>query len=194
MSERLGFWSRFRSVFRRNRRFLLLLLLMVSGVHLWQTWSVPSGQIPKEILDLRSEWVDRDGQTRLLTLAGAIQEARAAAPGRAVAVHVWAEWCSICKLEEGSISRLVGDHPVVTVAVQSGSSDRVVEHMRRRGLAWPVWVNPDGGLMNIFGFRAVPAFFIVDQRGAIRFPAVGYTTEIGMRIRLFLANVLTKNQ
>jgi thiol-disulfide isomerase/thioredoxin len=191
MSEQLGLWSRFLAAFRRNRRFLFLLLLMVSGVHLWQTWSVPSGQIPGELLDLRSEWIDRDGQTRILTLAEGIEAARAAVPGRAVAVHVWAEWCSICKLEESSISSLVGDHPVVTVAVQSGAAVRVKDHMLRRGFAWPVWVDSDGRLLDILGFRAVPAFFIVDQRGAIRFPSVGYTTEIGMRVRLLFANWLT---
>lgn len=173
---------------RRNLRFLLLLALMVVGIHLWQTWSVQSGQMPSSLLQLRSEFIDRDGRIREMTLEQAIAEIRQSAPGSPVAVHVWAEWCSICKLEEHSVSRLVQDTPVLTVAMQSGSSESVLAVMRERGLQWPVWVDPQGQLSTVLGLRAVPAFFVISQDGVVRLPAVGYTTELGMRMRLLLAN------
>lgn len=176
------------AILRRNLRFLLLLALMVLGIHLWQTWSVPSGQIPSSLRALQSEFIDREGRIRVMTLEQAIAETRGSAPGASVAVHVWAEWCSICKLEEHSISRLAQDAPVLTIAIQSGSSAQVLAVMRERRLAWPVWVDPAGQVSQALGFRAVPAFFVMRQDGVVRLPAVGYTTEIGMRWRLLLAN------
>ncbi len=192
MSGFVRFWSGVTNLIRRNVRFLFLLAIMVLGIHLWQTWSFPSGHIPKALLERRSEWIDPDGRTREASLAEAITALRTGAPGQVVGVHVWAEWCSICKLEESSISRLARDKAVLTVAVQSGSSGRVLEVMRQRELTWPAWVDPEGRLLNGLGLRAVPVFFVVDQTGVIRFPAAGYTTEIGMRARLFLARVLMR--
>ena len=35
--------------------------------------------------------------------------------------------------------------------------------------------------------RGVPASFVIDAHGRARFVEVGYTTEIGLRARLYLA-------
>ncbi len=180
------------AILRRNLRFLLLLALMVLGIHLWQTWSVPSGPIPPALRALQSEFIDREGRIRVMTLEQAIAETRGSTPGASVAVHVWAEWCSICKLEEHSISRLAQDAPVLTIAIQSGSSAQVLAVMRERGLVWPVWVDPTGQVSQALGFRAVPGFFVADATNSARFPSVGYTTELGMRIRLLFVKLLIR--
>ena len=40
------------------------------------------------------------------------------------------------------------------------------------------------------GFKAVPAFVVVDAQGDLRTATVGYTTELGMRLRLWWARLL----
>jgi hypothetical protein len=40
-----------------------------------------------------------------------------------------------------------------------------------------------------WGVRAVPASFIVDGAGQIRFLEIGYTTGAGLRLRLWLAGL-----
>ena len=40
-----------------------------------------------------------------------------------------------------------------------------------------------------WGVRAVPASFVVDGTGQIRYVEVGYTTGIGLRLRLWLAGL-----
>ena len=50
--------------------------------------------------------------------------------------------------------------------------------------------DPDGRLAGAWGVHAVPATFIVDTNGEIRFVEVGYTTGLGLRLRLWLAEHL----
>jgi alkyl hydroperoxide reductase subunit AhpC len=45
----------------------------------------------------------------------------------------------------------------------------------------------DGSVSRAWGVQAVPASFIIDTDGQIHFIEVGYTTELGIRMRLWLA-------
>ena len=112
---------------------------------------------------------------------------RAAHPGQPVALHFWAEWCPICKLEEHSVSRVSRDWPVLTVAMQSGDVAAVRRVLGQRSLEWATVIDPDGSVAASYGFRAVPAFVAIGSDGRIRATSVGYTSEIGMRLRLWWA-------
>jgi thiol-disulfide isomerase/thioredoxin len=156
---------------------LLLVLLVLAGVQLWQTREVPSGVAP----DLPVTLLRPDGSLASTTLA----EWRALHPGQAVAIHFWAEWCPICRTEEHSITSLGRDWPVLTVAMQSGDAAKVSATLRQRDLPWITVIDPRGEITRAHGLQAVPAFLVIDGQGRIRTPAVGYTTGIGMRLRLW---------
>lgn len=104
-------------------------------------------------------------------------------------VHFWATWCPICKLEEGSIAALSRRHDVVTVAMQSGSAAEIEEYLDDRGLDLRTIADPNGEIAARWGVKAVPASFIIDRDGRIRYRMAGYTTGIGLRIRLWLTQV-----
>ena len=165
---------------KRWKRYLGTLAMGVAvfaAVQAWQTRKVPSGPAP----DFPITVVRADGSTSSTTLA----EWRATYPGQAVALHFWAEWCPICKLEEGSITRLSLDWPVMTVAMQSGEAAKVTQILRQRALPWPAAIDARNDITSAHGFGAVPAFVVVDAAGQLRAPTVGYTTETGMRLRLW---------
>jgi thioredoxin-related protein len=49
-------------------------------------------------------------------------------------------------------------------------------------------VNDQQGLIaNAYGVSAVPAVFFTDSNGKIVFTTSGYTSELGLRLRLWLA-------
>lgn len=107
--------------------------------------------------------------------------------GRPVLVHFWATWCPVCRLEQGSIQDIARGHAIITVATQSGDAAKVRAWLRDQGLRMPVLLDEDGSMATAWGARGVPASFIVDGRGRIRFVEFGYTTEWGLRLRLWLA-------
>lgn len=159
----------------------LLTLLMVTAVvlvvQLWQTRDVPSSPLPDVTLTVLMP----DGSRSETTLAQLVSRQA----GSPVALHVWADWCPICKAEEGTITSLAGDWPVVTVAMQSGDAAKVASVLGQRGLPWVTAIDPRGDFSRQIGFRAVPAFAVIDASGRLRLPAVGYTTSLSMRLRLW---------
>jgi peroxiredoxin len=108
----------------------------------------------------------------------------AALKGQPVLVHFWATWCSICKIEHGTIESVAKDVPVIAVATQSGTTDDVMDYIREHNLRFPVLVDEQGRLAKQFGVRAFPTTFIIDAQGVIRNVEVGYTSELGLRSRL----------
>lgn len=176
--------ERARQHLRRRWKDHLVTVLLVLGVYLgvnaWQTRDVPQGPVP----DLSFVLLQPDGTQIATTLS----QWRATHPGQAVALHLWAEWCPICRAEEHNISSLIEDQPVLTIAMRSGPPEAVARVMAQRQLRWPVAVDSRGELTRQLGFSAVPAFVVIDPQGQLRSPSVGYTSELGMRLRLWWAD------
>ena len=159
-----------------------LMVGLVAGVQLWQTRDVPTGLATNFEIVL----IQADGTSTTSTL----QMWRLSHPGQPIALHFWAEWCPICRTEENSITRLSADWPVLTIAMQSGSTGVVHKVLQKRQLPWNTAVDETGNVTGVFGFKAVPAFVVIDGKGRVRTPTMGYTTEIGMRLRLWWASLV----
>jgi len=165
----------------RRRRWLRwaaeigLVVLAVVALQWWQARDVPRGPAPSFAAPLAG-----GGSVSLA-------EWRAAHPGQTVGVYFWADWCPICKAQEGSVDALRADWPVLTVAMQSGDAAAVARVLRDRGLDWPTAIDADGRIAARFGLHGVPALVVIDGRGEIRSVLVGYSTGPGMRLRLWWA-------
>lgn len=157
---------------------LLLLLAVVLAVQWWQTRDIPP-QPPNPEQPWPLVQVGAPSSTLKLS------DWRAAHPGKVLALHVWADWCPICRAEEASVTRVQTDWPVMTIAMRSGDAAQVEKVMRQRGLSWPAWVDERGVWAQQLGVGAVPAFLVLDAQGQIRASSVGYTTEWGMLLRLW---------
>ena len=165
----------------RWQRWLIdaaLIAAVFAAVQLWQTRHVPAGPAPAFAGPLAA-----GGQ-------GSLAAWRAAHPGGPVAVYFWADWCPICKAQQGSISGLAEGWPVLTVAMQSGDPADVAKVLAERGLAWPAVVDEDGAITARYGLAGVPALAVIDADGQLRSVAVGYTTALGMHLRLGWAKVV----
>ncbi len=149
----------------------VLILLVFAGVQWWQGRSLITGEAPP------LTGVTLDG--RLLDLAGL--------RGRPVLVYFWASWCPVCKVTDGAIDGIARDHPVITVALQSGDADEIRHFLRQSRLDFPVIPDPDGRIAGRWRVRGVPVTFVVDAVGQIRYATVGASTGPGQRFRLWLA-------
>lgn len=100
-------------------------------------------------------------------------------------VYVWGSWCWVCRSMEGVISRVSKDHRVLTVALRSGDRATVADYLSHKGLAYPALVDDSGQLADALGVKGVPALFFVDGAGRIQSATQGYTSEAGIRLRLW---------
>lgn len=164
-----------RASLKRWTLEILLFLAIFAAIQVWQRRDVPSGPAP----EVRGKLLN--GQDFKL------DDWRRSHAGQPVALHFWAEWCPICKTEEGSVSAVARDWPVMTIVMQSGGSAQILDYLHNKQLAWPALVDADGGITGAFGLKGVPAFIVIDGQGMIRSVSVGYTSELGMRARLWWA-------
>jgi len=62
--------------------------------------------------------------------------------------------------------------------------------MQKKQLAWSVINDTHGHIAESYGVKAVPALFFINTDGDIVFTSVGYTSEWGLRLRLWLAGLI----
>lgn len=151
---------------------IALILVIFAGIQWWKTRPLASGTAPT------LEGVTLDGEPIDLT----------AMRGAPVMVHFWASWCPICKAMDGTVESIAKDHQVVTVAMESGDPDAVRRSMARDGLDFIVVPDPYGKIAGRWGVPGVPATFILDGEGAISASTIGFSTEPGLRARLWAAD------
>lgn len=102
--------------------------------------------------------------------------------GKPMLIHFWATWCAVCRLEEQSIQSIAKDYNVLTI---SSWSDNTQAYLKKQGLDFPTLVDSEGQWAALYGLSAVPASFIVNADGYIEFIEIGFTSEIGLRLRLW---------
>ena len=107
--------------------------------------------------------------------------------GQPAVIYFWASWCGICNAMRSGMRAVAADHPFISVAVQSGKADEVRQFQQEHGFLPPTLLDEDGALSKQYGLRGVPAVFVLDPEGKIRYSSVGYTSEWGLRARLWLA-------
>lgn len=110
--------------------------------------------------------------------------------GKPLLLHFWATWCPVCKLEQNSIARIANDsddsyYQVLTIASWSGTASDVAKYMQQENLTFPVLVDEDGSIARLYGVQGVPSSFVMNSNGFIQFVEQGYTTETGLRLRLW---------
>ena len=151
------------------RDFALLILVLVA-VQWWQARNLVKGPAPPLIGHLT------DGSPYQLVPAEG-----------PILVHFWASWCPVCRIEQDNIASIAADRPVMTVATTSGSAEELANYLNEQGLEMMVLMDEDGEIARGWGVNGVPASFIVDTDGNIRHAGMGYATEMGLRLRLWLA-------
>jgi thiol-disulfide isomerase/thioredoxin len=101
-------------------------------------------------------------------------------------LYFWAEWCGVCRSMQGNIDAVVKDFPSLTVAIRSNDQQQLGTYLHSHHLDWPIIDDTDGSIGERYGVRSVPALFFINGKGDIVFTSIGYTSEWGLRFRLWL--------
>ena len=122
-----------------RRRFVLpweiwFFLLAFVALQFWQGREMQAGAMPPIAGQLA------DG--RPVSLESTLRDAG----GKPLLLYVWSSTCPICRAEEGTISALAEDWPVLTLAMQSG------DHAAGRPGIGKEWIATGGG----DGYRLTP--------------------------------------
>ncbi|MFA5233890.1 MAG: protein disulfide oxidoreductase [Sulfurimonas sp.] len=104
-----------------------------------------------------------------------------------ILIYFWATWCPTCKAEAPNIQTISKSNNVLTIAIKSGNDLEIEEYLKSRNLNFRVLNDMDGRMANKLGVSVFPTTIIYDKNGEVFFSDVGYTTTLGLWLRMFLA-------
>jgi len=99
--------------------------------------------------------------------------------GKVVLLNVWATWCTPCREEIPYLKQLYDEYharglEIVGVSIDArGEQERITSFARELGMRYPIWLDPDQRVTATFLAFGVPASYLVDQRGILRWKHVG---------------------
>jgi len=106
-----------------------------------------------------------------------------------ILIHFWAIWCPTCKLEAPNIEFISKYYNVVTIVVNSGSNSEINEYLRNNNLTFNVVNDKESIYANRFKIAAYPTTFIYDKNRDLVFSEVGYSSTIGLYLRMWWAGL-----
>ena len=100
--------------------------------------------------------------------------------GKAILLNFWATWCPPCRSEMPAMQTVYKDYgssgKFVILAVNSTLQDRMEDvgsFVVEQGLTFPVLLDTDGEVSNLYQVRSMPTSFFIDPDGIIREVVIG---------------------
>jgi peroxiredoxin len=99
--------------------------------------------------------------------------------GSVVLINIWATWCHPCRTEIPHLRELYDRYrdrgfTVVGVSVDADGTDEVIRaFMQEYDMTFPIWRDPDERISTRFLTVGVPASFLVDRDGVLRWKKTG---------------------
>jgi peroxiredoxin len=103
--------------------------------------------------------------------------------GKPVLLNVWATWCHPCRDEIPELQQLHERYKargleLVGVSVDAAGDDAAIrDFMRRFQMTYPVWRDPGENVSTKFLVVGVPATFLIDRDGVLRWKKTGPITK-----------------
>lgn len=103
----------------------------------------------------------------------------AAQRGKVVLLNVWATWCHPCRTEIPELRAIHAKYQtqgleLIGVSVDTdGTDDAIRTFMRDFQMTFPIWRDPDERVSTQFLVVGVPATFLIDRQGILRWRKTG---------------------
>jgi peroxiredoxin len=117
--------------------------------------------------------------------------------GKVVFLNIWATWCPPCIEEMPSIESLYQtlkgeDFEILAVSVDAMGVKTVAPFMKKYKLNFPVLLDTDATIRNLYGTTGVPESFIIDRKGIVVKKAIGSENWARPETIRFLRNLIAK--
>ena len=159
-------------------QFLLLVALFV-GVTWWQQ---------KDMLPTSSEITAPTFS--LATMKGQTYNFHPEQQSQKSLIYFFAPWCNICHASIDNmeaIKKSANDKVnLIAIALDWRTKEEVEAFLERHQLSIPVLLGTRQTRQD-FKINAYPSYYVINKKGLIDYKDMGYTTELGMRIRLGLS-------
>ncbi len=107
--------------------------------------------------------------------------------GKKVLIYFFAPWCSICHMSGDNLNALrkarsEDELEILVVGLSWDSIDEIKQFAADLALTMPVLIGSEKQLSD-YKIKGFPTYFVIDEEGKVDSASVGYSTELGMRLR-----------
>ncbi len=106
-------------------------------------------------------------------------------------IYFFAPWCSICHVSIDNIEAIRKSAPdkynFIVIALDWKNKQEVEAFLSDHELNMPVLLGTDQTQLD-FKIKGFPSYYVIDKQGILQSKDFGYTTELGMRVRLGLTS------
>jgi thiol-disulfide isomerase/thioredoxin len=101
--------------------------------------------------------------------------------GNVVFLNLWATWCGPCRYEIPELQKLHTEYApqgfkVVGVSLDEGGKETVQQFVNEHAMSYPIALDPDGKLANVFQTTVIPTSVLIDRTGKIVWKKYGAIT------------------
>ncbi|MFD1416568.1 redoxin domain-containing protein [Oceanobacillus jeddahense] len=97
--------------------------------------------------------------------------------GERVMINFWATWCPPCKQEMPDMERFYQEHDPVILSVNLTDGEintaDVEQFIQELDLTFPVLLDKEGEVSNLYRIQPIPMTYMVDAEGIIQFKSFG---------------------
>ena len=92
--------------------------------------------------------------------------------GSVVLLNLWATWCEPCRFEIPELERMHGQYAprglkVIGVSLDDTGVDSVKSFVTEHKMTYPIVIDPEGRIANIFQTSIIPTTVLIDKSGKI---------------------------
>jgi peroxiredoxin len=89
-----------------------------------------------------------------------------------VLLNLWATWCGPCRFEIPELQRMHNElgpkgFEVIGVSVDEGGVEMVKQFVTEQKMTYPIVLDPEGKLANLFQTSVLPTTALIDRSGKI---------------------------
>lgn len=94
-------------------------------------------------------------------------------------LNFWATWCPPCRAEMPAMQRIFrdyGDQGLIVMAVNSINQDSIIsvgEFIEKYDLSFPILLDNQGAVADVYQIGSLPTTFFIDGKGVIREIVIG---------------------
>ena len=92
--------------------------------------------------------------------------------GNVVFLNLWATWCGPCRFEIPELQKLQAQYAsqgfkVVGVSLDESGKEAVQQFVTEHVMTYPIALDPEGKLANVFQTTVIPTSVLIDRKGNI---------------------------
>ncbi len=91
---------------------------------------------------------------------------------KVVLLNLWATWCGPCRAEIPELEKMHAEYgpkgfEVIGVSLDEGGVETVKQFVDEQKMAYPIVLDPEGKLANVFQTSVLPTTALIDRKGRI---------------------------